>query len=79
MPSSSSATRILREQVGTGGSEESVPYEFMSFALFLVLSLVVYPIFGRLMKAFARAMPRTASVDLQGFASEWWAAGTVYG
>jgi hypothetical protein len=72
MPSSSSATRILRERVRTGGSEESVTHEFMSFALFIiVLSFVVYPILGRLRQAFARAMPRTASVDSQRFSSEW--------
>jgi nitrate reductase NapE component len=71
MLSSSSATRILRERVRTGGSEESVTHEFMSFALFIVLSFVVYPILGRLRQAFARAMPRTASVDSQRFSSEW--------
>jgi nitrate reductase NapE component len=39
--------------------------------LFIVLSFVVYPILGRLRQAFARAMPRTASVDSQRFSSEW--------
>ena len=43
----------------------------MSFVLFIVLIFVVYPIRGRLRKTFAQAMPRTGSVDSQGFANEW--------